>query len=102
MQILDFLKLLATQISHGIFGTLQKSLFQVLNDKESNHHKNHVFLDIISPEYDALTIQRSSIKSKFKTKSDPLSVQVRRGKEENKILNKKIVSCTVFLFIFEK
>lgn len=57
-----------------------------MNEKEINHQKDHVFLDVISPEYDALEMQRNSIKTRMKQKKDPLHVNKRRGAEELKIL----------------
>ena len=50
--------------------------------------QNHVFLDVISPEYDALNLQRNSIRALIKTNGkDPLFVHQRKKSRDFYLLN---------------
>ena len=50
--------------------------------------QNHVFLDVISPEYDALNLQRNSIRALIKTNGkDPLFVHQRKNSRDFYLLN---------------
>ena len=51
-------------------------------------HQNHVFLDVISPEYDALNLQRNSLRALIKTNGkDPLFVHQRKNSRDFYLLN---------------
>jgi len=54
--------------------------------RAKSNKNNHVFLDVISPDYDALTLQRDSIRAIVKTGRDPTKVHQRRSSLEFSIL----------------
>jgi len=60
----------------------------VVNKKSICNSKNHVFLDVISPEYDALNLQRNSLRALIKTNGkDPLFVHQRKNSRDFYLLN---------------